>query len=253
MKAAHWMASRLFQQRTTPDGDATPKTWRARMHQQLFERGLSVPWIFNAAECDAFWRVPAGHATAQNRPEDYAQGPVGVVRQILGLIDGLVPADAAVLEVGCNAGSKLEQMRLAGFTNLHGVEPNPACFDVMATAFPALRHSATLREGPAEDALSGVAENSFELVFSVSSLQHVHPTRDRAFDAIARVASDILVTVEIEWAGGLYFFPRNYRRVFARRGFEQVSSYLLTQRHCPEPELEAYRGHVVRLLRKKSR
>ncbi len=241
--------SRLFfQERLRAGGTVAPKSLRARLHQRIFERGCSVPWVFTPAGCAAYWDVPAGREGAANRPEDYAFGPVGIMTCVLERIAGRVGHDEPVLEIGCNAGSKLEQLRLAGFTRLAGVDINAACFEVMERAFPELHAQAELHAGPADEVLPRLETGRFALVYSISSLQHVHPRHSRVFDEIARICRNLLVTVEIEWAGGPYFFPRNYRRVFDRRGFTQLSSSLISPELCPAPELADYWGHVLRVF-----
>lgn len=248
----HFLERMLFPRRVTSNGDVAPKGFRTQLYQWLFERGWSVPWIYSPERCARFWDVPAGLQNASNRPEDYAFGPTGIMQYVLRQIAPWVPMTAPVLEIGCNAGSKLEQFRKAGFPSLSGVEMNPACFDVMRQAFPELFGGATLYAGSAEQILPTLDSGGFSFVYSISSIQHVHPAHHRVFDEIARVCKDYLLTLEIEWAGGPYFFPRNYRRIFESRGFAQLSAVLICHEVCPEPELSAYWGHIMRLFVKKN-
>lgn len=248
---SQWLQPLFFQPRVDRRGNVVPKTRRARLGQFLFERGIGVPWIYSLPQCHAFWDVPAGQPSAMNRPEDYAHGPVTIMKYVLQYAGPWIERDAAIIEIGCNAGSKLNQVLQAGYANLAGLEINPACFDVLREVFPELGERAELHAGPAEQVLPTLAERRFDFIYSVSSLHHIHPTQSAAFDEIARVCGGFLLTLELEWAGGLYFFPRNYRRVFEARGFSQVASALITPGMCPEPELAAYHGHVIRLLRRR--
>jgi SAM-dependent methyltransferase len=252
-----WLKSerltRLFFQRRLKRGNVAPKSWRARFHQFWFERGRSLPWILSDRECQEFWQVePGQNDGVANRPEDYARGPVTIMRYVLEQIDPWVNRTDSTLEVGCNAGSKLNELMRFGFTNLSGIDINPDSLSVLKDAFPHLHESARLHAGHVEEVLSRLGDHEFAFIYSISSLQHIHPARDAAFDQIARTCGEFLLTCEIEWAGGPYYFPRNYRRVFERRGFHQMASVLITPDRCHEPELEAYCGHVMRLLRRSS-
>ena len=243
----------LFPRRVDSRGSVIPAGLRTRFYQAVFERGWSLPWIYSARRCSQFWDIPAGQTDVANRPEDYAFGPIGIMRYVLEFIRAFVSPGASVLEIGCNAGSKLEQMRKAGFNHLAGLEINPACFDVMRSAFPELFSVTKLYAGTAEQSLPTLETNQFDFIYSISSIQHVHPRQLHVFSEIARICSGHLLTLEIEWAGGRYFFPRNYQRVFEPLGFRQLASAVISRDRCPEPELDAYWGHVMRLFVKNSR
>ncbi|WP_058364873.1 class I SAM-dependent methyltransferase [Haloparvum sedimenti] len=113
-----------------------------------------------------------------------------------------VDADAAVLEVGCSAGRHLEHLREAGYADLHGIEINETAFDVMADEYPDLFAAGTFHAAAVEDVLPDVEDDRYGAVFSVETLQHVHPDNAWVFDDLVRVAKDLIVTVEIEKGEG---------------------------------------------------
>jgi SAM-dependent methyltransferase len=142
-----------------------------------------------------------------------------------------VGTDAAVCELGCSAGRHLAHLHDAGFTDLTGVELNADSFDVMRDTYPDLADAGTFHHAAIEDVLADLPDDHFDAVYSVETLQHVHPDESWVFGAIARVASTLVVTVENEGEDGdgvnyvdgefpLYY--RDWADVFTDLGCEQL-------------------------------
>ena len=182
--------------------------------------------------------------TGEYSPTYYAyRGPDETSETIRALLAERVGRDAAVLEVGCSAGRHLAHLHDGGFRDLHGVEINPEAVEVMADAYPELAAEGTFHVAALGDALPEFADDAFDAVYSVETLQHVHPDDDAVFDELARVAGDVVVTVENEEPSGdpddagaddadlavtdikgkFPLYHRDWERVFAPRGFEQVA------------------------------
>jgi SAM-dependent methyltransferase len=138
-------------------------------------------------------------------PTYYAHhGPNETSEHLVTRLDDLLstpPEDAAVLELGCSAGRHLERLRTAGYGDLHGLEINPAAFDVLAETYPELEAAATLHAGDMVDLLPEFDADRFDAVVSVETLQHVHPADEWVLDEAVRVAADLLVVVENEHGG----------------------------------------------------
>ena len=178
--------------------------------------------------------------TGEYSPTYYAyRGPDETSETIRALLADQVGRDAAVLEVGCSAGRHLAHLRDDGFRDLHGVEINPDAMDVMADTYPRLAAEGTFRVAALGDVLPEFTDGAFNAVYSVETLQHVHPDDDAVFDELARVAGEFVVTVENEDPddagddadpdvtnvnGEFPLYHRNWERVFASRGFTQVAS-----------------------------
>ena len=178
--------------------------------------------------------------TGEYSPTYYAyRGPNETSETIRALLAGSVGRDAAVLEVGCSAGRHLAHLRDDGFRDLHGIEINAEAVEVMASAYPELAASGTFRVAALGDVLPEFADGAFDAVYSVETLQHIHPDDDAVFDELARVAGDVVVTVENEVPTGdpdatdptvtrindeFPLYHRDWGRVFASRGFVQVAS-----------------------------
>ena len=178
--------------------------------------------------------------TGEYSPEYYAyRGPNETSEAVRALLVEEVGRDAAVMEVGCSAGRHLAHLHEDGFRNLHGVEINAEAVEVMADAYPDLAADGTFHADALGDVLPAFDDGAFDAVYSVETLQHIHPDDDDVFDELARVAEDVLVTVENEEPSGspdaadpdvtrirgeVPLYHRDWRRIFARRGFVQVAS-----------------------------
>jgi SAM-dependent methyltransferase len=109
-----------------------------------------------------------------------------------------VGREASVLELGSSSGRHLEYLRESGFDDLSGIELNEDAFDVMAEQYPALDRSGTFYADSIENAVEDFADDAFDVVYSVQTLQHIHPDSGWVFEEVARIAGELLVTVECE-------------------------------------------------------
>jgi len=144
-----------------------------------------------------------------------------------------VDRDARVLEVGCGVGRHLAELAEAGFTDLIGVDVNDEAIAVLEDTYPDLAASGTFHATTVEEYLPDLADDAFDAVFSVETLQHIHPEAEWVFDDLARVAGDWFVTVENESGeygsvnyvdDGVPLYYRDWEAVFTDRGFEQVAA-----------------------------
>ena len=132
-------------------------------------------------------------------PEYYAQiGPNEVSETLVEVLTHYVDDGAAILEVGCGCGRHLAHLRDHGFENLAGIDINDESFDVMAEHYPRLAETGTFHAGAVEDLVPEMADGEFDVVYSVETLQHVHPDDEWVFEELARVTDDLLVTAENE-------------------------------------------------------
>lgn len=136
-------------------------------------------------------------------PEYYAYyGPDGVSERVLDVLDRYLDRDESVLELGCSSGRHLAHLHDRGFEDLSGIDVNADAFDVMASAYPELAAAGTFYVDTIEEAVRDFGDDRFDAVYSVQTLQHVHPDAAWVFEELARVAGDLLVTVEVENGSG---------------------------------------------------
>ncbi|MEF8780662.1 MAG: class I SAM-dependent methyltransferase [Haloferacaceae archaeon] len=155
-----------------------------------------------------------------------------------------VGTDAAVLELGCSSGRHLAALHEHGFDDLAGIDLNEEAFAVMRETYPDLAAAASLYHGSIEEIVGTFDDGAFDAVYSVETLQHVHPDSTWVFEEIARIADHLLVTIENEGHGGeaggdeptgsgcevsyvndeIPLYHRDWNRIFTQFGFDEVAS-----------------------------
>lgn len=142
--------------------------------------------------------------------------------------------DSRILELGCSSGRHLAALLDAGFGDLTGIDINPDSFRVMADHYPRLAAEGTFICDSIENILPEVATNGFDLVYSVETLQHIHPDETWVFDEIARITNSFIITIENEGTkpastptrtyvdDNLPLYYRDWRRIFTERGFAEL-------------------------------
>ena len=182
-------------------------------------------------EVHAYWSEPP-HT---NRAKRYIGRPG--YRTIIALADQYVAKDAALLELGCNVGTTMDALRLAGYSNLTGIEINPEAVALLHQLYGDL---GTILTGPIEQHLPKLG--AFDMIYSKAVLCHVHTDSDGIFAQMAERTRFILTVEDEQTRSSGRHFPRNYRLVLKQFGFRQVE-YI----HEPEGMGAPY---VARLLRR---
>ncbi|ELY52230.1 class I SAM-dependent methyltransferase [Natronolimnohabitans innermongolicus] len=132
-------------------------------------------------------------------PEYYAYyGPNEASEAVRDIVEQSLDRSASVLELGCSSGRHLSHLREHGFDDLTGIELNEDAIDVMAETYPDLATAGEFHVAPIEDVVTEFDDDAFDAVYSVETLQHLHPDVDWVYDELARITSDLLVTVENE-------------------------------------------------------
>jgi len=175
-------------------------------------------------------------------PEYYAHyGADETSESVADILTEYVDHEASVLELGSSSGRHLEHLRETGFDDLSGVELNEDAFDVMAEQYPALYDSGTFYADSIENVVEDFADDAFDVVYSVQTLQHIHPDADWVFAEVARITGELLVTVECESPeadaereeredgpdrnyvrGEFPLYYRDWADIFTNLGFEQA-------------------------------
>lgn len=190
-------------------------------------------------------------------PAYYAHyGPDETSEAILSALERHVGPDGRVLELGCSSGRHLAHLFDNGFENLAGIEVNGEARDVMVETYPDLAEAMTFHHDAIEDVVDDFEDCAFDAIFSVETLQHVHPDAEWVFDELVRVSADLVLTAEVEKPQGdaatgsdgddgtdrdvnyvhdeVPLFYRDWNRVFEIRGLVEV--------HCESLERETLRA-----------
>lgn len=184
--------------RWVPAADGAPAAasggCRRRVYRRAYTRRPSSSDV-DSQEVRRQWAERSGEFS----PTYYAyRGPDERSEAVLDAIERRLDTDARVLELGCSSGRHLSHLYDNGFRDLHGIELNPDAIEVMAEHYPELVDAATVHIGAMEDIVGEFADDAFDAVYSVETLQHIHPDAEWVFAELARITEDLLVTVENE-------------------------------------------------------
>lgn len=160
-----------------------------------------------------YWR------SSIQEPAEYANADSTRSCRLVEIVNQFVP-QGPILEIGTNAGRNLHHLFKAGFTDLVGIEINPSAVEAMRSFYPELMKIPVFAN-PVEDVIGSFLEDSFECVFTMAVLEHIHYDSDWVFAHIARIAKRI-ITIEDELRSGERHFRRNYEKVFVEYGMRQI-------------------------------
>lgn len=114
---------------------------------------------------------------------------------ILNALGPRLTKDDRILEIGCNTGRNLNHLWQAGYRHLSGMEISEHAVERMRVEYPALAQ-VTVETGPAEASIKRHAAKSIDLVFTMATLEHLHPQSRYLFDEVARVARKYVLAIE---------------------------------------------------------
>jgi SAM-dependent methyltransferase len=179
-----------------------------------------------------FWRQrePEGNA-----PELYIAPQAWERSQVLLDMISDLPKDARILEVGCNLGRNVVHLFRAGYHNIEAIEISPHAVRQLREHFPELVN-VPIHLGAAEDILPTFADRSFDLVFTMAVMEHIHPASVGVFDDIARIAKRIVAIEPSSYHISTRQFPHDLPAMFSERGFKLESVEPLDH----VPDLETY-------------
>ncbi len=167
-------------------------------------------------------------------PAYYAHhGPNATSELVRETLDERVGPEASVLELGCSSGRHLAHLHANGYDDLHGIEVNEEAATVMAEAYPDLREAGSFRFEAIEELIEGIDEDRYDALYTVETLQHLHPDSEWVFEELVRITDSLLVTVEhepetsesevLQINDEFPLYHRDWSRIFTDLGLEEVS------------------------------
>lgn len=172
----------------------------------------------NLESVQNYWQNPS----SENAPETYGRWYIGRSLFLVDQMRELVDKDAKILELGCNVGRNLAFLFHGGFKKLSGIEINPTAVEMMKDLFPELK-KAKITLSKIEDAITELADDSYDVIYSMAVLEHLHTDSDWVFAEMKRVAR-VIITIEDEHTVSNRHFPRCYADVFGDLGLVQTES-----------------------------
>jgi SAM-dependent methyltransferase len=226
----------------------SPRRFFRNLDQKIIESGYTPPWILTREERLNFWKsITNEEEFAGNRPADYAAKSMGIVDFLHDFWTPWVGPENRILELGCNVGANLNGLFAKGYRNLSGMEINKNAIEAMRRVFPELAKVARISQGSLEELLPQTPSKSVDVIFTMATLIHIHPTSNFIFPEMVRVAKKYIVVIERETANCSYVFARNYRRVFQRLGCPHSKSVMITRGAFPNVSRN-YDGYTARMF-----
>lgn len=172
-------------------------------------------------ELHRYWKEPWDGA---NFPQDYLEGE-NKSQFLVQLIKGYVNSNARIMEIGCGVGRNLNYLFSAGFTKLEGIEISENYVEVLKQSYPEMARHCKVYNKSAEEIIGQSEDETFDVVFTMAVLQHIHTESEFIFPEIVRITKKFLITIEDEKGISWRHFPRNYRTVFESLGLEQLEEF----------------------------
>ncbi len=148
-----------------------------------------------------------------------------------------VPLSASLMELGCNRGTDMNYLYLAGYRNFKGVDVSRAGLREFALAYPKTWACADIQHDLFQRYLMNQASKSVEFIYSNgATIELVHPSFP-IVQEICRVAR-LGVLLELHLTGHT---PRDYVWQFKRHGF--------SVRYSSQPEDSADESHLIYFAR----
>lgn len=129
----------------------------------------------------------------------------------------------SALEIGCNAGRHLSTLKEEFGVKISGVDISKYAVDLGIKTFDNL-NDCKFHIGPAQDILPTLKDNSFDLVYSMAVLMHMHEDTPGSFwEDIVRISNKYIITIEGE-TGGKHnrIWRRNYGEIFTSLGCTEI-------------------------------
>lgn len=124
--------------------------------------------------------------------------------------------NAPILDLGCNCGRLINELRIAGYTNLHGVDISQAANDHMHVVFPELAAMANYSVSTFQEYLEKLPDGAMETIGSHgATVELVHPSFPLV-KHLCRVARSHVVLLIVESG---HSYPRFWEWEFNRYGF----------------------------------
>jgi SAM-dependent methyltransferase len=136
---------------------------------------------------------------SQERPlgQYYSTAPKWSSRSqtIINILSPLITKEYSILEIGCNLGRNLNHLWHAGYKSLRGIEISEHAVKRLRIEYPSLA-TTPVDIGPAEVSIQKYGSNSVDVIFTMATLEQLHPDCRFLFKEIARVARKYVLAIE---------------------------------------------------------
>ena len=203
-------------------------------HCKLLTLSLYYP---SHADLMTYWACPDDEF---NCAADYV-APIERSQYLGELIETHCPNTASALEIGCNVGRNLNYLATEHGMKVAGIEYSDHAIGLLRQTYRSLDES-TVYPGDEVQQIKCIDDKSFDLVFSMAVLMHLHPsTPDEFFVDLAR---KYLIFIENSADGTERSWPRDYKAIIESSG---VATEIY--RGTPPCELAEFDGYTARVFK----
>jgi SAM-dependent methyltransferase len=114
---------------------------------------------------------------------------------VINLLSPLITKEYSILEIGCNVGRNMNHLWQSGYRNLRGMEISEHAVRRLRIEYPCLA-TTPVDISPAEESIKKYSNDSIDVIFTMSVLEHLHPDCRFLFKEIARVAGKYVLAIE---------------------------------------------------------
>lgn len=169
-------------------------------------------------ELREYWSNPPDD---KNKPEAYKEA-TGRSDYLVSLLEKYGSKKDKIFELGCNVGRNLNHLYINGYKNLESVEINTGALEELRKTFPDMAANVTLNNSAAEEFMPTLKDNSFDVMYTMAVLLHIHPDSEWIFEHMVRATKKYLIIIEAETSVEYKLYARDYKAVFEGLGMTEV-------------------------------
>lgn len=171
-------------------------------------------------ELREYWSNPPD---GKNKPEAY-KDETDRSEYLITLMQKYAEKNDQIFELGCNIGRNLNHLYSNGYTNLTSVEINSGALEELRKNFPDMASHTQLHNSAAEEFMPKLEDDSFDVMYTMAVLLHIHPDSEWIFEHMVRATKKHLIIIEAEASVEYKLYARNYKAVFEGLGMTEVFS-----------------------------
>ncbi|MGE5418067.1 MAG: methyltransferase domain-containing protein [Acidobacteriota bacterium] len=176
-------------------------------------RGMNAPLLKSGLPPD-YWQRQ--QVNSEHGPDKYLEAD-SITRTVLDEFITNMDRSASFIEIGCNAGRNLNYLYENGFCNLAGMDINETAIkEIMPANFPGLYQCGKFYIGNSAVEIKGIADESYDVVFSIAVLIHIPPDNISLFKDMVRISKRYIVVFTDE------NINYDFAKVFERLGCQLV-------------------------------
>lgn len=171
-------------------------------------------------ELREYWSNPPDE---KNKPQAY-RDEIARSEYLVRLLSNYGMKEDKIFELGCNIGRNLNHLYSNGYKNLESLEINSGALAELRKAFPEMAANTKLTNAAAEEFMPTLKDNSFDVIYTMAVLLHIHPESEWIFEHMVRATNKYLIIIEAEASVEYKLYARDYKAIFEGLGMTEVFS-----------------------------